>query len=144
MIFELPLKDGRKQPIVLSSYAIGRLCALTGTDIDTLQPMLFGTIDKVTNTPTGSMLSNIELRAKIVAAGMDAYNAKEFRLLTETSEVDAYNILDEMDQQLFNEVWVKLYRHFIDFFFPGELPTAGDTKKKPKKAVKKTKASKKV
>lgn len=138
MIFELPLKDGSKQPIVISTYAMDRLCKLTDTNLDTLQPMIFGSIDAKTSTISNSFLSDISLRAKIVAAGMDAYNAKEFKLLTETSVIDAHNILDAMDDQVFNEVWVSLYRHFVNYFFPNKLPKS-DTKKKPKKATVKKK-----
>lgn len=113
-----------------NAYFIGRVCELSGKELSDVFTYLIGkgiTDDNV----SGGFIQSMDVRANVIAAGIDAYNHKNGNSTTTTTD-QGYVYLDDLS--LIDPQFAEMYKNLVRALVPNAV--AG-VKKSPAKVVKK-------
>lgn len=130
MNFILETSD-KKINLLFSNYFLSRVGKLSGKTLTETTIYLAGAGEN--GTIRGGMLDDLEARAIVIAAGIDAYNMSKGEM-TQTSLIEGYQILEKVPNPLGNPVWAEMFVEVMKTIMPEKL---GDKPTAKKKAVKK-------
>jgi len=121
MNFQVNLKDGTALNLAFSQYFLMRVGALTGLGLqDTFKYLIGDVIDMANGVVKGGVMDDIECRAHVIAAGLQAYgfangDSKEY------TAIDAFPMLEKIENVLANPIWAKMYIAIMTALMPTNL-----------------------
>lgn len=101
------LKDGTVIAIEFSNYFLSRVQKLLGYGLQGTITAVLGRFED--GMVYGGLLDDMDVRAAVIAAGIDAHNLSTSRELTQTSMVEGYTIMAGIDNSVTNPVWSEMY-----------------------------------
>ena len=133
MNFKLETKSG-DYTLRFSNYFLDRVGKISGRSLSETTQYIVG--EFIGNESVrGGMLDDLEVRATVIAAGIDAFNLSNGNL-TKTTAVEGFGILEKVPNAIANPVWAEMFLEVVKALMPEKL---GEQKAVPvKKAAKKT------
>lgn len=129
MQYRLKLSDGSHVDLLFSMYFLNRVCKLTNNGLSTIFPFLLGDISSgETGTVSGGILDDLEIRAAVIAAGMEAEGFARGEYETKTL-VDGFQVSERVESSLNSPQWVDLFGILTKSLI-ASLPKDGEPVKK--------------
>lgn len=111
--------------LAFNAFFIDRVCKLSGKELSEVFGYLMGK-DISDKSVTGGLINDMEVRANVIAAGIDAYNHKNGNP-THTTSAQGFEYLDNLS--LIDGQFSEMYAGLISAL----LPNAGAVEKKAAK-----------
>lgn len=135
MNYQLKLEDGSTVDLSFSMYFLNRVCKLTGHGLSSIFGHLLGDMSEIDGgIVTGGLLDDLEIRAAVVAAGIEAKGFDDGAFDRKTV-FDGFGVMMKVKDSLTSTIWADMYKIITDALI-ATLPK-DEIKKKPvaKKAV---------
>jgi len=137
MNFQIKLKDGSIRNLSFSNYFLNCVGKLFDLGLAQTFPYIIGNVSKAGDgVVTGGMMDNLEIRAGVVAAGMEAYGFANGDF-TKRTLIDGWQVLEQMEDSLKNPVWAQMFVEVCKALIPDKLPSEKKAPAKKKAAPKK-------
>lgn len=130
MNYQLKLKDGKTVDLSFSMYFLNRLCKLTDKGISDIFPHILGqVIDVDKGQVIGGLLDDLEIRAAVLAAGMEAHDLSKGRYAPKMV-IDGFMIMENIENCLASSIWGDMYAVLCKSVIADSLPKDDAPKKK--------------